>query len=168
MGLSFVPVRTLKKMFPPVVTGTVIVLIGASLIGHSGILNWGGGTSSLLRFGRFVCSPTPLTTTGSNDCQYRPESGIFALCPTIFAPRPLPWGSPEFIGLGFLSFITIVLVELFGSPFLKNCGIIVGLLVGSIVAGAAGYMDDSAITRAPAVTFLWYAGLTRKTNLSDY
>ncbi|KAH7107896.1 Xanthine/uracil permease [Auriculariales sp. MPI-PUGE-AT-0066] len=134
IGLSFVPVRTLKRMFPPVVTGTVIVLIGASLIGESGILSWGGG---------------------SNDCHLRPESGIFQLCPTIFAPRPLPWGSPEFIGLGFLSFMTIVFVELFGSPFLKNCGIIMGLLVGSIVAGAAGYMDDSTITRAPAITFLW-------------
>jgi xanthine/uracil permease len=122
-------------------------------IGESGVLNWGGG---------------------SNDCHGRPETGIFALCPTIFAKyvlhlvfplillvrvyldrsflppsyciltqpnsyrRPLPWGSPEFIGLGFLSFITIVLVELFGSPFLKNASIIVGLLVGCIVAGAAG------------------------------
>ncbi|KAG8703466.1 hypothetical protein FRC08_002830 [Ceratobasidium sp. 394] len=57
---------------------------------------------------------------------------------TIFAKGLLPRGSPEFIGLGFLSFITIVLVELFGSPFLKNASIVVGLLVGSIVAGAAG------------------------------
>ncbi|EJD43542.1 Xanthine/uracil permease [Auricularia subglabra TFB-10046 SS5] len=134
MGLSFVPVRTLRRVFPPIVTGTVILMIGASLIGASGIPNWGGG---------------------SNDCSSRPSSGIFQLCPTIFAPRPLPWGSPEFIGLGFLSFVTIVLVEMFGSPFLKNASIIVGLLVGSIVAGAAGYMDASNIKSAPAVTFLW-------------
>ncbi|KZV82024.1 Xanthine/uracil permease [Exidia glandulosa HHB12029] len=134
MGLSFVPVRTLKRIFPPIVTGTVILMIGASLIGASGILDWGGG---------------------SNDCHGRPTDGIFALCPTIFAPRPLPWGSPEFIGLGFLSFITIVLTEIFGSPFLKNASIIIGLLVGSIVAGAAGYMDSSSIDSAPAITFLW-------------
>jgi xanthine/uracil permease len=65
------------------------------------------------------------------------------------------WGSPEFIGLGFLSFISIVLTELFGSPFLKNVSIIVGLAVGCIVAGAAGYIDGSSITTAPAITFLW-------------
>ena len=65
------------------------------------------------------------------------------------------WGSPEFIGLGFLSFIAIILTELFGSPFLKNISIIVGLAVGCIVAGAAGYIDGSSIKTAPAITFLW-------------
>jgi len=84
IGMSFCSPRLLKRLFPPLVTGkfvfnkaasaqnvtgTVILLIGASLIGSSGIPNWGGG---------------------SNDCQNRPNSGIFELCPTIFAPRPLP------------------------------------------------------------------------------
>jgi xanthine/uracil permease len=65
------------------------------------------------------------------------------------------WGSPEFIGLGFLSFVSIILTEMFGSPFLKNISIIVGLAVGCIVAGPAGYIDGSSITAAPAITFLW-------------
>ena len=119
---------------PIFLVGTVIVMIGASLIGSSGIPNWGGG---------------------SNDCQSRPTSGIFQLCPTTLAPRPLPWGSPEFIGLGFLSFVSIILTELFGSPFLKNISVIIGLVVGCIVAGAAGYIDGSSISEAPAITFLW-------------
>ncbi|KDQ63955.1 hypothetical protein JAAARDRAFT_213723 [Jaapia argillacea MUCL 33604] len=134
IGMSFVPPKKLQRIFPPIVTGTVILMIGASLIGSSGIPNWGGG---------------------SNDCMGRPTSGIFALCPTIFAPRPLLWGAPEFIGIGFLSFMAIILTELFGSPFLKNISIIVGLAVGCIVAGAAGYIDGSSITTAPAITFLW-------------
>lgn len=65
------------------------------------------------------------------------------------------WGSPEFVGLGFLSFMSIILTELFGSPFMKNVSIIVGLAVGCIVAGAAGYIDGSSIESAPAITFLW-------------
>ncbi|KAF5349350.1 hypothetical protein D9758_011800 [Tetrapyrgos nigripes] len=134
MFMAFVPPRVLKRIFPPLVTGTVILMIGASLVGSSGVPNWAGG---------------------SNDCRGRPDSGIFRLCPTIFAPRPLPWGSPEFIGLGFLSFISIILTEIFGSPFLKNVSIIVGLAVGCIVAGAAGYIDGSSIKSAPAITFLW-------------
>nr|VWP00535.1 FAD-binding FR-type domain-containing protein [Ganoderma boninense] len=132
--MSFIPPRILKRIFPPMVTGTVIVMIGASLIGSSGIPNWGGG---------------------SNSCMDRPSSGIFQLCPTTLAPHPLPWGSPEFIGLGFLSFVSIILTELFGSPFLKNISIIVGLAVGCIVAGAAGYIDGSSIQTSPAITFLW-------------
>lgn len=50
-------------------SGTVVLMIGASLIGSSGIPNWGGG---------------------SNDCLSRPTSGLFQLCPDINAPRPLP------------------------------------------------------------------------------
>ena len=73
----------------------------------------------------------------------------------IYQNDPHSWGSPEFIGLGFLSFISIVLTELFGSPFLKNVSIIVGLAVGCIVSGAAGYIDGSSIKTAPAITFLW-------------
>jgi xanthine/uracil permease len=65
------------------------------------------------------------------------------------------WGSAEYIGLGFLSFITIVIVEMFGSPFMRNASIIMGLVVGMIVAGATGYVDSSSIDRAPAITFLW-------------
>ncbi|KAI0265214.1 Xanthine/uracil permease [Gloeopeniophorella convolvens] len=132
--MSFAPPRILQRIFPPIVTGTVILLIGASLIGSSGIPNWGGG---------------------SNDCMSRPSSGFFQLCPDITAPRPLLWGSPEFIGLGFLSFVSILLTELFGSPFLKNVSIIIGLAIGCIVAGAAGYIDSSSIKTAPAITFLW-------------
>ncbi|KAJ7234922.1 xanthine/uracil permease [Mycena rebaudengoi] len=133
--MAFIPARVLKRTFPPLVTGTVVLLIGASLIGDSGALNWGGG---------------------ANSCQTFPTSGIFQLCPTIFAPRPLPWASPEFIGLGFLSFISIILTELFGSPFLKNISVIVGLAVGCIVAGTAGYIDRSSIDSAPSITFLWF------------
>jgi len=38
---------------------------------------------------------------------------------------------------------------------MKNISIIVGLVVGCIVSGAAGYISDSTIKSAPAITFLW-------------
>jgi len=85
----------------------------------------------------------------------RPSSGPYELCPSTSSPHALPWGSPQYIGLGFLSFISIIINELFGSPFLKNASIIVGLAVGCIVAGATGYIDGSSIASAPAITFLW-------------
>lgn len=134
IGLSFLPPRVLQRIFPPMVTGIFILMIGSTLVGSSGIADWGGG---------------------SNGCQTRPTSGIYQLCPTVGSPHALPWGSPQFIGLGFLSFVSIILTEIFGSPFLKNASIIVGLAVGCIVAGAAGYIDGSTITSAPVITFLW-------------
>jgi len=65
--MSLVPPKVLQRIFPPMVTGTVILLIGASLVGESGIPNWGGG---------------------SNDCRNRPATGFFQLCPNIAAPKP--------------------------------------------------------------------------------
>jgi len=67
----------------------------------------------------------------------------------------LPWGSAEFIGLGFLVFLTIILFERFGSPIMKSASVIGGLLVGCIVAAACGYFDPSGIDSAPAVSFIW-------------
>ena len=131
--MSFTPPKVLKRVFPPLVTGPTVLLIGVKLIG-TGLQNWAGG---------------------SNDCRSRPEEGLFALCPTINAPRPLPWGSAEFVGLGFLVFVTIILCERFGSPIMKSTAVVVGLLVGCIVAGACNYFDRSGIDAAPVVSFIW-------------
>jgi len=131
--MSFCPPKALKRIFPPLVTGPTVMLIGIKLIG-SGFSNWAGG---------------------SGGCAARPETGLFSLCPNINAPRPLPWGSAEFIGLGFLVFATIIFCERFGSPIMKSCSVIVGLLMGCIVAGACGYFSRSGIDSAPAVSFIW-------------
>ncbi|KAJ9609351.1 hypothetical protein H2200_005678 [Cladophialophora chaetospira] len=131
--LSFAPARVLKKVFPPLVTGPTVVLIGVNLIG-TGFENWAGG---------------------SGGCRSRPEEGLFQLCPTINAPHPLAWGSAEFIGLGFSVFVTIILCERFGSPIMKSCAVVVGLLVGCIIAAATNYFDDSGIKSAKAASFIW-------------
>jgi uric acid-xanthine permease len=52
-------------------------------------------------------------------------------------------------------YVTIILSERFGSPIMKSCAVVVGLLVGCIVAAACGYFSDSGITSAPAVSFIW-------------
>jgi xanthine/uracil permease len=85
--MSFTPPKILKRIFPPLVTGPTVLLIGVKLIG-TGFANWAGG---------------------SNDCRGRPESGLFALCPNINAPKPLPWGSAEFGMLTFHHDMTLLL-----------------------------------------------------------
>jgi uracil-xanthine permease len=131
--MSFTPPRVLKKIFPPLVTGPTVMLIGVKLV-QSGFQNWAGG---------------------SGDCKSRPTSGLFQLCPNINAPHALPWGSAEFIGLGFSVFITIIICERFGAPIMKSTAVVIGLLVGCIIAGATGYFDKSTIDSAPAVSFIW-------------
>jgi uracil-xanthine permease len=131
IGLSFMSIRVLKRVFPPLVTGPTVLLIGVSLV-QSGFKDWAGGSGT--------CGTDPSAR---------------ALCPSATAPHALPWGSAEFIGLGFLVFVTIILCERFGSPIMKSCSVVLGLLVGCIVAGACGYFDRSGIDEAPVASFIW-------------
>ena len=98
ISLSFMTPSALKRLFPPVVTGPTVMLIGVSLI-ESGFQGWAGGAGG---------------------CLARPETGYFSVCPNLGAPHALPWGSAQFIGLGFSVFVTIILSERFGSPIMKS------------------------------------------------
>lgn len=131
IGLSFLSSNILKRVFPPLVTGPTVLLIGAHLV-ETGMKDWAGGSGS--------CGNDPASRS---------------LCPSADAPHALPWGSAEFIGLGFLVYVSIILCERFGSPIMKSCAVVLGLLVGCIVAGACGYFDRSGIDAAPVVSFIW-------------
>jgi NCS2 family nucleobase:cation symporter-2 len=99
IGLSFMTPATLKRLFPPIVTGPTVMLIGVSLL-QPGLEGWAGG---------------------SGPCLSRPETGFFTVCPNVGAAHALPWGSAQYIGLGFSVFVTIILAERFGSPIMKSC-----------------------------------------------
>lgn len=120
VALSFLPPKILQKIFPPIVTGPVVLLIGVSLI-QSGFEDFVGGSGCM-----------------GSDCA-----------------RGHPWGSAQYIGLGFLVYVVIIISEKWGSPIMKSCAVIVGLLVGCIVAAACGYFSHEGIDAAPAATFVW-------------
>ncbi|RHZ61992.1 uncharacterized protein CDV56_104586 [Aspergillus thermomutatus] len=128
--MSLVPPKILNRIFPKIVTGSLLVLVGAYLISN-GMQNWGGGSN---------CNG---------------GSGMYALCPDIYAPKPLPWGDPKLIGQGFSVFVTIVMAEFFGSPLMRSASIILGLAVGCTISGATGYWSRESIDAAPIGTFLW-------------
>ena len=74
------------------------------------------------------------------DCRLPDASGAFTVNGTCFAPAKtsyctgngeveLRFGSPEYVGLGALVFLLLVLLETFGSPFMRNCEVsYVGIL----------------------------------------
>ncbi|TKY89833.1 hypothetical protein EX895_001130 [Sporisorium graminicola] len=125
--MAFIPPRAIRKLFPPLIVGMMLALIGASLV-KSGIQNWAGGSA-------------PCATNHSIMC--------------TIGSRKQYWGSAPLIGLGFVSFATIILCEIFGSPFLKSASVFVGLVTGMIVAAATGYFNTATINKAPAGSFLW-------------
>ncbi|KAL5319993.1 hypothetical protein ACEPPN_013052 [Leptodophora sp. 'Broadleaf-Isolate-01'] len=130
IAMSMVPPKKLNKIFPKIVTGSLLLLVGVYLI-NSGMQNWGG----------------------SSNCNG--GEGFYAMCPNVAAPKPLPWGDPKLIGLGFSVFVTVIIVEQFGSPLMKSASIILGLAVGCAISGATGYWSRENIDAAPVITFLW-------------
>lgn len=132
-AVSFLPPRVIRKIFPKIVMGIVLCVIGTSLLG-SGMANWAGG---------------------SGPCMSRPTSGNFMLCPNNAAPNAQPWGGPVNFALGASVFFTIIIIELVGSVFLKNVSVVIGLLLGCIIAAGVGMFDNSGIIAAPVGTFLW-------------
>ncbi|KAI0102676.1 purine permease [Nemania sp. FL0031] len=131
--IAFIPPRIMLRIFPPLVTGPTVMLIGINLI-ESGFKNWLGGSGA---------------------CSDATHIAFYDKCPDITAPHALPWGSPEYLGLGFSVFVTIILCERFGSPIMKSTSVIIGLLTGIIIAAATGYFSRSGIDQAPVASFLW-------------
>lgn len=64
-------------------------------------------------------------------------------------------GHPKLIGLGFSVFVTIILVEIVGSPLMRSASVVFGLAMGCIISGATGYWSRENIDAAPVATFLW-------------
>ena len=149
LGFSFFPVAFIKKLFPELVTSITVILLGIGLCG-SGMKAWGGGA---------VCADM-----GWKNHAQLVEAGITDLPPPTAlcanGETRLLYGSPEYIGLGFSVLASLVVIECFGSVFMKNCNVIIALCIGYIIAAATNYnglnyVNSEVIANAPAVTFVW-------------
>ncbi|WP_210403920.1 nucleobase:cation symporter-2 family protein [Lactobacillus xujianguonis] len=96
----------IKKLFPPVVTGTLITVIGLTLIPVA-VQNMGGGTSTAKDF-----------------------------------------GDPKNLITAFLTVVIILAIEVLAKGFLKSIAVLIGLVVGSLVAGALGMVSLTPVAQA--------------------
>jgi NCS2 family nucleobase:cation symporter-2 len=113
-------ISRLLPLFPPVVTGTIIMVIGISLM-RVGI-NWaGGGLPTLTK----VVDGIP---------------GAF--------PNP---GYGQLQGLGIALFVLLVILGLikWGSGFIANVSVLLGIVAGAILASALGVMHYEKVVAAP-------------------
>jgi uracil-xanthine permease len=81
--------------------------------------------------------------------------GFYAMCPNVAAPKPLIWGDPKLIGLGFSVFATIVVVEAIGAPLMRSASVVIGLAVGCAISASTGYWSNVQLKQAPVMTFPW-------------
>ena len=111
LGFLIAPVFTrLLRFFPEVVTGTVITVIGISLLPVA--IRWAGGGA------------------GSPD-----------------------FGAPKNIALAFITAMIIVIIYRFLPAFLSRVAILLGLVLGTIVAIPFGVTDFSRISDASIFQF---------------
>ncbi|CAE7594308.1 unnamed protein product [Symbiodinium natans] len=144
--ISFIPPRYLKKVFPPVVSGTCVCLIGAGL-SVAGLKYWGGGVFCAENdMSRAAAFGSPQICTGNGDVA-------------------LPYGDVHYFGLGMSVMIFLVFIQAVGSPFMKNCSVALALFFGFFVAGVSSYtaedgsslpyVNSDKIDQAGVFTFLW-------------
>jgi uric acid transporter len=113
-------ISRLLPLFPPVVTGTIIMVIGISLMRVGA--NWaGGGLPTLTK----VVDGVP---------------GAF--------PNP---GYGQLQGLGIALFVLLVVLALikWGTGFIANVAVLLGIVAGAILASALGVMHFEKVGAAP-------------------
>jgi NCS2 family nucleobase:cation symporter-2 len=113
-------VSRLLPLFPPVVTGTIILVIGISLM-RVGI-NWAGG--GLPSFPRTI-DGTP-----------------------VLVPNP---NYGQLTGLGIALFVLLVILALikWGKGFIANVAVLLGIVVGALLAAFLGIMHFEKVATAP-------------------
>jgi uric acid transporter len=120
-GIIVAPfISRLLPLFPPVVTGTIIMVIGISLM-RVGI-NWAGGG-------------LPTLTKVVDGAQ-----GAF--------PNPA-YGQLQ--GLGISLFVLLVILGLirWGSGFIANVSVLLGIIAGAVLASVLGVMHFDKVAAAP-------------------
>merc|ERR1719240_196080 len=153
--LSFLPPKVIQKLFPPVVTGSAVMLIGGGLIA-AGMKYVGGGV--------FCGENTESRPVAFGD--RKPQ-----LCFNDNGKIAMSFGSAEYVGLAFSCIVFSILIQIFGSPFMKSTFIIWSLCFGCIIAAISGkdvdgdgeidsYFRPDFMAKASTkpITFLWAEG----------
>ncbi|EJW10638.1 Xanthine permease [Rhodovulum sp. PH10] len=119
-GIVIAPfVSRLLPLFPPVVTGTIILVIGISLM-RVGI-NWaGGGLPTLTK----VVDGVP---------------GAF--------PNPA-YGQVQGLGIALFVLLVILALIRWGKGFLANIAVLLGIVAGAVLAAALGVMHFEKVASA--------------------
>ncbi|MBU3032018.1 nucleobase:cation symporter-2 family protein [Paracoccus marinaquae] len=141
-------VSRMLRFFPPVVTGTIILAIGISLMPIG--INWIFGLQVGPTAPRLVDPAAQEWLQGAITAGGVPES--VRLAPTV--PNPLYASGQNFMIAG-LVLVTILLVSRYAKGFLSNIAVLVGIAVGGLAAAALGLMHFEKVNEAG-----WFALIT--------
>ncbi|MFT4096101.1 MAG: nucleobase:cation symporter-2 family protein [Rhodoblastus sp.] len=113
-------VGRLIRFFPPVVTGTIIAVIGITLM-RIGI-GWAGGALPTIK---------------------KPVDGVMG-----DFPNPA-FGHPENLAIAAIVLVAILLISRYAKGFLANIAVLLGIVVGAVIAAFLGKLNTGLIANAP-------------------
>ncbi len=154
IGIFIAPLASrMLRFFPPVVTGTIILVIGISLM-RIGI-NWIFGNPAAPATAPRVVDPAYTAWFESvkalGDTVQPPPPG-FAIAATMNNPGYAPVSS---ILLSLIVLGIVIAVARYGKGFLANIAVLLGIVAGGIIAALLGMMNFSKVAAAP-----WFAPIT--------
>ncbi len=137
-------VSRMLRFFPPVVTGTIIAVIGISLI-RVGI-NWifgnpvGPTAPNVVNPDHIKWLTEAQSAAGAPGSSLPPVPKGFAVVPTVPNPR-----YADLMGVGIsalvLVLVSILLIAKFPKGFIANISVLLGIVIGAVAAAAMGMMS---------------------------
>jgi len=142
-------VSSMLRFFPPVVTGTIIAVIGISLM-RVGI-NWifgnpvGPTAPSIPNPEYLKWLADAQAAAGAPGSLLPPVPKGFAVVPTLPNPK---YADLTGVAISGVVLATILLVARFGRGFWANISVLLGILVGGVLTAAMGLMNFSKVANA--------------------
>jgi uric acid transporter len=142
-------VSRMLRFFPPVVTGTIIAVIGISLM-RIGI-NWifgnpvGPTAPSVVNpeHAKWLADVTAASSAPGSALPAVPKD--LALVPKVPNPK---YADLTGVGVAALVLVSILLISRFAKGFLANISVLLGIVIGGVAATALGLMNFDKVTKA--------------------
>ena len=157
IGIVIAPLASrMLRFFPPVVTGTIIVVIGASLM-RVGI-NWIFGTPVGPTAPRLVAPEhaewlkTVTELAGAAGTNIPAIPAKLSLAPTLENAAYAPLSN---IAVSAVVLASILLIARFGKGFVANIAVLLGIVIGGLLTAALGMMHFDKVADAH-----WFALIT--------
>ena len=142
-------VSRMLRFFPPVVTGTIIAVIGISLM-RVGI-NWifgnpfGPTAPSLVNPDHAKWLADVSAAASAPGSTLAPVPKGLALTPSVPNPR---YADPTGVGIASLVLASILLFAKYGKGFVANISVLLGIVVGAVASIALGLMNFDKVSKA--------------------
>lgn len=142
-------VSRMLRFFPPLVTGTIIAIIGITLM-RVGI-NWIFGTPvgptapSLVNpeYAKWLANAAAITSAPGSALPPVPQG--LSLLPTVPNPR---YADLTGLGIAAIVLVSILCIAKYAKGFFANIAVLLGIVIGAIVASAIGLMTFEKVAKA--------------------